>query len=155
VRNIDLPDNEEIHRLFEYQDGQLLYKKGRKGKMIAGRCSTLGRMVVTINRIHYDLSRVIFKLFNPEFDGTMIIHHVDNDNLNNRIENLKAIYLSERFQLVDIRRNNRSGVKGISLDSNGKWRCTKRVGGKRVFIGRFHSISAAKRAIDNYQYKDD
>ena len=97
-----IPSYEKLHSLFEYRDGMLFHKAGKTDSMgrsidyLAGeRAGTLhpfGYRKVSIDQHPYMEHRVIWKMFNKDFeDGTL--DHINNNRSDNRIENLREEFL--------------------------------------------------------------
>ena len=78
--------------IFDYSDGQLIYKSAR-GRMMAGdRAGSFGvrgyRQVKVDNKLMRE-HRVIFEMFNGAIPVGMDIDHINGIRDDNRIENLR------------------------------------------------------------------
>jgi hypothetical protein len=135
-----------LKQFFEYhQDGCLVRTKdlgrGKIGQKVFGTKNSEGYMLVTFQRKSYRIHRLIFLLVR----GTQpnAIDHIDRDKTNNRIENLRAVTVSENHCNKIEQRNNRSGVKGLSWDrAKNYWKGSIQINGKRISVG--HSKDRAK-----------
>lgn len=78
---------------------------------------------------------------------------LDHRNLirsDNRWENLREATYSQNFQNSGRRKDNTSGIKGVSWDAQrGLWRAQICVEGKRMVLGRFASKDSAAAAYSN------
>ncbi len=78
------------------------------------------------------------------------LDHIDGDKLNNSIRNLREASHLENSNNTGPRKNNISGVKGVSWDAfNCKWRATINVNGKQKSLGRYVRIEDAAKAYKN------
>ena len=76
----------------------------------------------------------------PEF-----VDHIDCNPLNNKFTNLRPATFSENQHNSKLRRNNTSGVKGVSFDKiNNRWRCQIKSAGK-FFVKYFKTFKEAAR----------
>lgn len=83
-------------------------------------------------------------------DGTfkLIVDHIDNDKLNNRVENLQII--SQRENASKDKKNKTSKYTGVSWDSkNKKWTVGIRINGISKNLGRFNSEEDAYLVYKN------
>ena len=76
------------------------------------------RYTVWINYKNYSLSRVLFKLYNPDWDITdtssdNIIDHINNNSLDNRIENLRIVTHQQNMW--------NTNARGAYQTGSGKW----------------------------------
>ena len=114
---------EYVFSAFDYQDGQLIRKIGRKGEIgaVAGCIHKgTGYVHIKIKAKPFKAHRLVFLYHNgylPE-----LIDHIDGNKLNNRIENLREASKQENCQNQKVRLTNSSGVKGVSWHkANKKW----------------------------------
>ncbi len=144
-----------LHELFEYKDGELYWKKSPskivKAGSKAGFLNSNNRKQVKIFQNHYLIHRVIFMMFYgwlPEF-----IDHIDNNQLNNKIENLRPATRSQN-QCNRKTQKSLSGIKGITwCNSQNKWRASFQLNKKKIHVGRFDSLEKAKIAIIEFRSK--
>ena len=85
--------------------------------------------------------RVAFKWFHGSEPDE--IDHIDGNQGNNSIRNLRGASRSLNSKNLGISRNNTSGVTGVRSRPAGKFAAEIQVGGKRRYIGRFETIEAA------------
>lgn len=77
-----------------------------------------------------------------------IIDHIDHDQLNNRIENLRAATASQNRGNSFMRRSSTSGIKGVSISPYGRFRAMICRGGRSVHLGSFATKDEAIRAYE-------
>lgn len=78
---------------------------------------------------------------------TSILDHINRDKSDNRICNLREVSYSENTQNQGLKKNNKSGVKGVYWRSRDKcWIASIRVHGKSSHIGQFKSLNEAAEA---------
>lgn len=100
--------------------------------------------------------RIIYFMFN-DGDQDMHIDHIDGDGINNRLENLRLVDVTENQRNARLRKLNKSGVSGVFwCKSSGQWRAAIRFGGKLVYLGLrkdwFEAVCLRKSADVKYNY---
>jgi len=74
------------------------------------------------------------------------VDHINRDRLDNRIDNLRHCTASENQRNTGFRRNNTSGVKGVTFNKNAKkWQVAKN--GK--YLGIYKDFEEAKKVAEN------
>lgn len=77
------------------------------------------------------------------------IDHINGDRSDNRLSNLRLATKAQNSWNSKMRKNNSSGVKGVSYNSAmNKWVGKIRVDGKRIYLGSFESLDDAKKAME-------
>ena len=91
-------NKEIIEEYFEYKDGGLYWKINKpnskcKKNTKAGYInkSGCGYWVIKFNNKKYLEHRLIYILFKDKINENLVIDHIDQNKLNNRIENLRAV----------------------------------------------------------------
>lgn len=135
---------EQINQLFEYADGNLVWKKHRNKSRIgtiAGSICTDNYKQVVINGKYIMVHKIVYFMHH----GVMpfMIDHIDGDSLNNDITNLREATYSQNNRNAKLRKDNRSGSKGLRLCSNGKWQVYVRVNGKQKSFGVYDDFELA------------
>ena len=138
---------ELVKELFDYRDGQLYWKKTTSKRSIAGNLagylSKRGYWRVSIDYKHYYTHRIIFLMFHGHLPK--LLDHIDSNPLNNKIENLRAATSAENVRNSKLRKNNTSGVKGVSWSKlHKKWRVEVMVDGKTHRLGLFKDLELAQ-----------
>jgi len=73
--------------------------------------------------------------------------HKNTDKLDNRKLNLRYATISQNNMNVPLRKNNTSGVTGISRrEKTGKWRAYIKINRKKIELGEFVNIDTAIKA---------
>lgn len=138
---------ELLHKLFEYRDGELYWKvsRGRLAKVgdKAGWISKKGYLNTKINGKCYLNHRLIFLMhygYLPE-----MLDHKDTNTLNNRIENLREATRSQNNRNVKLRKDNTSGIKGVSwFKKSKKWLAQVTINKKQVYLGLYEDLELAE-----------
>lgn len=99
-----------------------------------------GYYYVQIQKKKYLAHRVVWALCHGAPPDGMDIDHIDMDGSNNRIENLRLASRSENHRNRKVRPDNKAGVKGLSLRSDG-WE-------GRIFVdGKVHRKFSLSREV--------
>tara|TARA_R110000796_G_scaffold4218_8_gene16048 strand:- start:189 stop:677 length:489 start_codon:yes stop_codon:yes gene_type:complete len=111
-----------LHELFEYRDGDLIWKGSTGGNAAAGKIAGTANAEdyrrIAVNRKLYQAHRLVFLMHHghlPRF-----IDHIDNDPRNNRIENLRPATNGQNQWNQAIASHNTSGFKGVSWNKRKK-----------------------------------
>lgn len=158
-----LPTYERLHELFEYKNGCLFYKNdlydslGRataiKKGFKAGSLHPLGYRKLRVDGIIYMEHRIIWVMFNkesPELD----IDHINNDRSDNRIENLRVVSRSKNMMNASLRKDNTSGVKGVTWNNRDKrWTATIMVNKSKKCLGNYVDLELAELVVQEARLK--
>lgn len=100
------------------------------------------------NGKHEYLHRVLTKAPN-----NMIVDHINHNGLDNRLSNLRVTDKStNNFNLSGVRKNNKSGVRGVSWSKQAnKWIAQVTKNKKTHHVGYFENVEDAKKAIENFR----
>lgn len=146
---------ELLRMMFDYrEDGNLIRKisvapNARKGD-VAGSLKKTGYVTIKINRISYLSHRLIFLWHHGYLP--LEVDHIDRNQLDSRIENLRAADKTDNRRNVGIRSDNKSGVKGVSWDKKrNKWRAQCSVNGTIHHIGIFANLADADFAVRQFR----
>ena len=130
----------------QYEDGKLVWnanaRKDRVGK-VAGRKDALGYLRIhALGKTMVAVHRVIFYMHHgwvPE-----LVDHIDGDNCNNRIENLRAATRLGNSRNCKTPATNTSGVKGVYWREAAQcWIASIRINKKLTHLGTFKDIFSA------------
>ena len=126
-------NKQELHKIFEYKDGQLYWKESRgnvaKGYK-AGCLNARGYTEIWINKKLHKMHRIIFMMHYGYIPK--VVDHIDGNPLNNCIENLREASAQTNQYNRKLGKNNTSGCKNVSFNKrHNLWqvhvRCAKKV----------------------------
>lgn len=157
---ISLPSQETLKEIFHY-DGQHLRWRIRpshntqKGD-IAGCIGGKGYRTVVVSYTKYLAHRLIWAwVYGSEPNQ---IDHINGIRIDNRIDNLRSVTGHENAQNRRSRLDNRSGVTGVSLNSN-KWMARISYRNKNIQLGSFYlfenAVTARRQAEIKYGYHEN
>jgi len=141
---------EELHRLFDYKDGDLYWKVRTSIRITVGKkvgCKFKNNYIFTrINKKLIALHRVIFLYHHGYLPK--LIDHIDKNSLNNKIENLRPCTRSENALNSKRASNNKSGVKGVCWHKAAqKWHARINLKGKQYNFGFFEKLEDAENVV--------
>ena len=121
------------------------------GRILADRINSSGYKSVILSLGGYTQSFLVHRLVglyhipNPLYNK--IIDHIDNDQLNNNINNLRWTTIAQNLQNAKLSRRNKSGVKGVTFHTpSQKWIATICQNSKLKHIGVYETIEKASEA---------
>lgn len=132
---------ERVMDLFIYEvDGRLVRKRYPGGRYVngsdIGSVKKNGYRLAQVDKEYYLVHRLIW-LFHYGYFPENHIDHINRNQLDNRIENLREVSSSCNARNTGNSRSNTSGVKGVSWDKkNQRWSASIRVNYKNIFLGR-------------------
>ena len=141
----------QLHEMFEYKNGQLIYKikTSRKVKIgdVAGYVNKLGYRQISINYKLYQAHRLIWIMHNGDIETGLDIDHIDRNPSNNRIENLRVSTRSQNRSNSTKQKNNTSGYKGVSWHKCAKkWMACIKHNQIHIHLGLFATPELAHAA---------
>ena len=86
----------------------------KSGDIAGGLSSSSLYYSVKINNKLHLCHRVVYKLHNENFDGRLMVDHIDRDRVNNKIDNLREVSRTINARNHPLRKDNPYGVVGIS-----------------------------------------
>jgi len=115
--------SEYLHTLLKYCDGKLFWKvnrgKARAGDE-AGCIGNRGYVLIVVNGKQRMAHRLVWIMHGK--DPAPMLDHIDGNQLNNRIENLRPITVSQNQCNTKLRKDSTSGIKGVSWHrQTNKW----------------------------------
>ena len=132
-----------LKTLFNYKDGELYWKISRQSIKINDKAGYINYRYknIKINGKLYRAHRLIYLYhygYLPKF-----LDHIDGDQLNNNIENLRAVTLSQNQWNRKKIKITSSKYKGVTKRSK-KWEVCIKINKKSIYLGLFNSeIDAA------------
>lgn len=114
----------KIDRYFgRFKSTSLHTKKGTPvGTINKSRGDSITGWRCSINKTTYYVHRIIYALYVGDIPDGMIINHIDNNPLNNRLDNLELCTIAENSRKTKVHtsslvRNTSSGITGVSYDA--------------------------------------
>jgi hypothetical protein len=141
---------ERLKELFDYQDGNLVWKVKKAQAVKIGTIAGWANrdvhgqqyMNIEIDGTAYKLHRLVFMYHHGYFPSR--VDHIDGNRFNNHVENLREVTASQNAQNSKFRKNNTSGYKNVFFDKrNKKWRVLLRVNGVNKSFGYYDDLELA------------
>lgn len=115
----------EVKELFDYdvKTGDLIWRvelRNTKIGMVAGTKDISDYIQINFNCNRYQAHRIIW-LWYYGYMPENNIDHIDRNKSNNRIENLREVSIQCNARNTGNRKDNKSGVKGISWIKRDEW----------------------------------
>ena len=139
----------DLRTWFDYNGSDLVWKitRGRaKIGSVAGTINSRGYRHIRLYDKFYQAHRLVWIWHGKLLTDGDIIDHINRDRLDNRIDNLRVVSLSENSQNSD--RCESYGV-GAWKEGN-KYVAWYRTGGQRFYVGRYSTQGEAITARDSY-----
>ena len=147
-----------LNAVLEYRDGFLFWKERvalclREGSKAGTKHDKTGYMRIQIKRKQYMVHRVIFLMHHGYMP--VMVDHIDGNNTNNKIENLRGVSASQNSMNSKIRVTNTSGFKNVYWNTHAKrWGVVLKINGKIKNLGYYGDIEladlVAQEARDKY-----
>jgi hypothetical protein len=113
--------------------------------------NTIGYAVIRIDGIQYLAHRLAWLVSSGSWPVDQI-DHINGCRSDNRLSNLREVTNLQNNLNKGIRKNNKTGVVGVSFDSRKKkWRARFKAAGKEIFLGYFDSKELAEIARKNFE----
>jgi len=137
---------QHIKTIFDYKDGELLWKisTNRKIKIgtIAGFVDASNYKNTKVCGKQYKNHRLIYLMHYGYLPK--MIDHIDGKTLNNCIDNLREATSKQNQQNSKLRKNNSSGYRNVYWSKAAqKWQVYCRVYGKMTHFGLFNDLELA------------
>jgi len=138
-------DHDILSSMFRYEDGELIRVSHRNksfiGKPAGSYCKGNYKQVV-VNGKYMLVHRIIFFLHHGYVPK--MIDHIDGNVENNSIENLRAATYEQNNRNAKLRKDNKTGAKGLRQCPNGKWQVYVRMDGKQKSFGVYEDFDLAE-----------
>lgn len=140
---------EILRERFDYSDGALVWRQsprpGWKGR-IAGTQTPRGYIRVFLDGKYVLAHRIVWAWHHDEWP--LEIDHKNGDTSDNRIDNLRPATHSQNTQNASVRKDNSSGVKGVTWHkATNKWMASLQVNKRRVHLGVHEEKEQAIAAV--------
>jgi hypothetical protein len=141
---------EYLHSLFDYKDGQLIWKVQKANRTQIGSVAGWANrdihgqqyMNVELDGKSYKVHRIVFVYHHGYMPKR--IDHIDGNRFNNNIENLREVTASQNALNSKFRRSNTSGSKNVFFDNrSNKWRVQLRINGRSKSFGAYDNLELA------------
>jgi len=110
--------------------------------------------MVHIDGKTYSAHRIIWLICNGKYpDGE--IDHINRNKTDNRIENLRDVTRAINELNKGVRKDSKTGVKGVTAHKDGGYFSFIQRNGKRHYLGHFKSIDDASNAYQTAQKEMD
>lgn len=135
---------------YDEETGELFWKKSLSTNVKPGRragCLARGYIFVGIRGELHPAHRLVWLMKTGKWP-TATVDHIDRDRANNRWSNLRLASPHDQQGNLPIRKNNKSGVRGVFWN-RGKWLARiSTTAGRKIHVGYFSDIAEAKAAYD-------
>ena len=144
------PSKEKLDDLFVYREGRLYWRDGLDNQINAGdeagSLNGQGYVMVSLKRKRYPVHRLVWIMHGNEPSET--IDHINGNRSDNRIENLRAATNAENVCNSKLRKDNSSGIKGVSWrPQSRKWSGKVAHKNKQYHVGYFDNIQDCENAV--------
>ena len=93
------------------------------------------------------IHRLVAKTFIPNIENEKFVDHINNNQLDNTISNLRWCTLSKNQYNRQLNKNNKSGIKGVGWHKRDrKWTAQIKINNKSIYLGSYDDIEDAKIA---------
>jgi len=145
-------DQEYLKKWFVYRGGKLywaLSKRGVNAGGEAGNLSVWGNWKVMVCGHTISRGRIVWVMHHGWIPSNVFIAHMNNNNADDRIENLKLMSGFELSWGKGLNKLNRSGYKGVSYSKRKKkYKAAIRIYGKDHYLGLFKTAKEASEAYE-------
>jgi hypothetical protein len=141
---------ESIKDYFRYENGKLIrVKKTQANCKIgeAGYPNSRGYLTIGFKGKKHFVHRVIWFIVKGK-QPPPTLDHVNNNITDNRIENLREANTAQNMHNASLRKDNKSGVKGVFwLEKRKRWVAKISHNKKNIFLGNFKHLIDAEEAV--------
>lgn len=136
-----------------YNIDEVIYRKD--GENCSNYIDKSGYYLIYFKKKDYKVHRILWVLFNQKpIPEDYFIDHIDLNKSNNSKENLRLATYSENNHNCKIRKDNKTGIKGICIKKNKTWTyycCQIGKNGKRInkqFPYNYDGLESAKAWLE-------
>ena len=129
------------------------YSRGRaKQGRIAGTVMKTGHIRIQIDGVLYLAHRLVWLWSYGKFPDKDI-DHINGNPSDNRIENLRLCTKNQNQHNRKLRLDSRTGVKGVTISQEGKYKAHIQTDNKRLHLGTFNTLEEADNVCRQYREK--
>lgn len=153
--------------VYNEKTGEFFHSNNMPSHLAGKRCGTITKqnsgikyILLRVKYKQYLAHRVAYLLTHGEIPEGLEIDHINQNGLDNRACNLRAVSRTENQRnkrRIIAKRGGGVGVLGVHFDSNrGKFKATIRFNGKQITIGRYDDIFdaiCARMSAENKYWK--
>lgn len=148
-RLIELLSYDSVTGTFTWKTSRQKCEKGS----VAGTLHALGYRHIKIDGVRYLEHQLAWYYIHGKLpEGE--IDHINGIRNDNRIVNLRDVSKSENQRNSGIRKDNTTGVTGVTRDGS-RWKAQIRINGKKKNLGRFNTFEEAKSARLNAEKENN
>jgi hypothetical protein len=97
------------------------------------------------NHKNHLVHQLVAKTFLENPNQFTQVDHKNNIRTDNRLENLQWVSHSQNQQNTPIRKDNKSGIKGVCKHGD-KWKAQIQIDGIKIYLGTYETIEEARDA---------
>lgn len=129
-------------------DGEPFLVDSDVAHMIENRkwCRSNGYPAINIGGVVIRLHDCVMALTYENKPDNAYVDHINRDKSDNRRTNLRFVSPQESALNMPLRRNNKSGVKGVCSTKDGRYRAYITVNGKQKSLGWYDTLEEAADA---------
>jgi hypothetical protein len=141
---------QQLFDILDYKNGQFYWKIANSNRVkvgqLAGSRMTNGYYCIRCFNKLYLTHRLVWLWHTGRFP-IKHLDHIDGDQSNNKIENLRECDDAENHQNITKQRNNTSGYLGVSFNKRwNKWHAQIQINNVRPSLGMFDTAEEAHQA---------
>lgn len=146
---------EVLREVFDYVDGELIYKVrtacrvqiGRKAGVAGNHGYLCVRLAYTLYQVHNLIWLWHYGVW-PKSGHEL--DHRDENKLNNRINNLREATRVQNSYNKPVRRDSGTGLKGVYANRRGTFDAYAKLDGKRTYLGAHPTAEAASEVYQTF-----
>lgn len=149
----ELRDYVEEWLEFDFEKGEVYWKKGGPRRpplgALAGYWShARGKRYrrVRLAGNLYMVHRLLYCFFHKDSFTGLLVDHINGDEGDNRIVNLRAATAEVNNRNAKLRKDNKTGYPGVFLNANGRYEARVKDNKKDIWLGSFDTFGEAKAA---------
>ena len=133
------------------ETGHFIWNKNMKGSVkagaVAGSRHSRGYTTIRVNGVDFLAHRLAFYISGQEINDDLHIDHINGNKTDNRLCNLRIATFSENNQNIAVKKNSKTGYKGVCFDAKRNlYRARVRARNKVHWVGYFKTPEDAHAA---------